>query len=70
MNKASAQTVQKHILQAMEELTAALFAAEDGATPEGYATLKKGIGLALGHIQMEILEPIYAEHPELDHHKK
>ncbi len=66
IEKTCAQAVRNQVLRAVEELSTALMTAESGATPEGCAKLKKGIGLAIGHIQVEILEPIYAEHPELD----
>ncbi|HZZ93330.1 MAG TPA: hypothetical protein VFE23_12270 [Usitatibacter sp.] len=66
MEKALGQFIRDNGLDAVKSLSAILERARDGCSPEQYELLRKGIGLAIGKIQMEVLEVVYREHPDLD----
>ena len=34
--------------------------------PEEFGRIKKAVGLAIGQVQTEILEPVYSRYPDLD----
>ncbi len=61
--------IQIHTLSAIEALTRALNSAVGRCSEEDLWVIKRGIGLCLGDIQMEILEVINSQYPELDHLK-
>ena len=66
MNKTAAIGVRNEALKAIEALSSALDQAQgcDDETERG--RLHKQVGLIIGQIQMGILEPIVAEHSDLD----
>ncbi len=66
MNKSTAIIVRSEALKAIEALSSTLEAASTGCTEAESRHLHKQVGLAIGQIQMGILEPIVAEHPDLD----
>ena len=66
MNKSTAISVRNEALKAIEALSLALEAASKGCTEVESHHLHKQVGLVIGQIQMGILEPIVAEHPDLD----
>ena len=59
--------IQGHTLSAIEALVRALNAAVGRCSEEDFLAIKRGVGLSLGRIQMEILEVINSQYPELDH---
>ncbi len=34
--------------------------------PEEFERIKKAVGLAIGQVQSEVLEPVYSRYPDLD----
>jgi hypothetical protein len=66
MNKSTATSVRNEALKAVEALSSALEAVSQGCSETESRHLHKQIGLAIGQIQMGILEPIVAEYPDLD----
>jgi len=69
VNKEDAIEMRKHGLNAIEELSRLLNIALDTCPPEQYELIKRGVGLSIGRIQLELLDVIYAAYPELDHLK-
>jgi hypothetical protein len=66
MKKSTATRVRNEALKAIEALSSALEASSDGCSETESNRLHKQVGLAIGQIQMGIIEPIVAEHPDLD----
>lgn len=66
MNKHDATEIRDYALRAIKELTALLSIAKDKCSPEQHEQIRRGVGLSIGKIQMEILEVINAAYPELD----
>jgi len=66
MKKSAATRIRNEALKAIEALSSALGQAQSGDDEAGRDRLHKQIGLIIGQIQMGILEPIVAEHPDLD----
>ena len=66
MNKQGASEMQEYGLKAIENLTLLLDKARDCCSNELYEQLRKGVGLSIGRIQLELLDVICAIHPDLD----
>lgn len=66
MNKSAATGVRNEALKAIEALSAALDLASLGYDEVEMGRLHKQVGLIIGQIQMGLLEPIVAKHPDLD----
>lgn len=67
MQKDDATQIRDHALGAIKELMALIHFAKDRCSPEQLHHLQRGVGLAIGKIQTEILdEVINAAYPELD----
>lgn len=64
--RSAAIGVRNEALKAIKALSAALDQAKTGDAEAAFVSLHKQVGLIIGHIQMSILEPIVAEHPDLD----
>jgi hypothetical protein len=64
MKKEAAIQIQKSAHEAMQSLLQ--IASIDAKQYAEYEEIKKGVGMCIGHIQMEILEVINKLHPELD----
>jgi hypothetical protein len=69
MNKHDAAKMKESALKAIEELTGLLDVALESCSEDEYQQIRKGVGLSIGRIQTELLDVIYAIHPELDHLK-
>lgn len=69
VNKHDATEMRDHGLRAIEELSRLLNVALDKCSSEQYEQIRKGVGLSIGRIQLEVLDVIYAEYPELNHLK-
>lgn len=54
-------------LTAVEQLSDLLYLAKDKCSAEEYEVIRRGVGLSIGRIQVEILDIVYAKYPELDH---
>lgn len=66
VNKETAIQIKKRALNAVSELTTILSEVNNRCSDEDYMIIKRGVGLSIGNIQMELLEPIYHQHPEID----
>ena len=66
MEKEHAVVIRDHALKAIRELMDLLHISKDKCDPEEYEQIKRGVGLSIGRIQMEILEVINTAYPELD----
>lgn len=66
MDKKIALGIQERALCAVRELMAILSDIEGHCPEIDYQKIKRGIGLSVGDIQMEILEVINAQYPEID----
>lgn len=66
MNKATALQIQQRALAAVRELIAILSEIDGKCGEEEHQRIKRGIGLSVGDIQMEILEVLNAQYPEID----
>ena len=61
--------IQKHALKAVSELSEALNISSGRCSQDKYDEIRRGVGSAIGRIQVELLEVIYTAYPELDHLK-
>lgn len=66
MTRDEAQKVHDLAINAITDLTSILHV---GTDCDEYEQIKKGVGLSIGRIQMEILEVLYKNFPELDNLK-
>ena len=69
MTKEDAVQLQQAALRAVEQLSDLLNQAKEVCTVAEYEAIRRGVGLSIGRIQVEILQVIYARYPELDHLK-
>jgi hypothetical protein len=61
--------LKEHGLKAVIELTLALNCCYERCSPEEYKTIKKAVGLSIGRINLELLDFVYQQYPDLDHLK-
>jgi hypothetical protein len=66
LKKEDATEIRDHALSAIKELMTLFHFAKDKCSPEQHEQIKRGVGLAIGKIQMDILEVINEAYPELD----
>ena len=66
IDKQCASEIQEHALKAISELSNALNLSRNRCSLEQYEQIKRAVGLCIGDIQMELLENMYAEFPELN----
>jgi hypothetical protein len=66
IEKQIAVETRDHALKAISELSQMLNVIHGRCSHEDYERIKKGIGLSIGIIQCELLDIIYAEHPDLN----
>ena len=66
MTKDSAEQVKAGSLRAIECLTQLLSDAATGYSAPELEHLHKTVGLLIGKLQMDVLEPINEKYPELD----
>jgi hypothetical protein len=69
MDRELAVAIKDHGLKAVVELGLALKCCFKRCSPEEYAILKRAIGLSIGRINLELLDVVYAQYPDLDHLK-
>lgn len=58
--------IRKLALEAVSRLSQVLAVAEDRCDKREYEQIKKGVGLSIGSIQMELLETLNSAFPDLD----
>jgi len=61
--------IQKHALSAIESLHDALTSSIDHCSVDEFDQIRRGVGTAIGDIQIDLLELVYRQHPELNHLK-
>jgi hypothetical protein len=66
MKKEDAIIIRDHALKAIQELMTLFHFSIDKCSPEHHEQIKRGVGLSIGKIQIEILELINKAYPELD----
>jgi len=66
MHRDQAIRIKEKALAAIEELTSMLVIVEDTLPAEEFERLKKGIGLAIGSIEMHVNAQLYRQHPDLE----
>ena len=65
MERDAARAVTESLEAAIARLTESLSRAKLSLPPGEFAVFQKSIGLAIGRLSHELLDPIYAEHPDL-----
>jgi hypothetical protein len=53
-------------LKAVSDLSSVLEISRQNCSEEEYERFRKGVGLAIGHVQTHVLGTITAEYPDLD----
>jgi len=66
MTKEDATTIRDHALKAIQELMTLFHFSNGRCSSEQHEQFKRGVGMSIGSIQMDILEVINAEYSELD----
>ncbi|MFI4999219.1 MAG: hypothetical protein ACHQK9_05010 [Reyranellales bacterium] len=66
MNKDDAVELQRLSIRAMETLSELLIVSKRCLSGDEYELKRRAIGSIIGKIQIDLLEPLYANHPELD----
>ena len=64
-DRRSAKKLRDVSLQAVSQLSRIVLLSRDRCSPEEFERIKKGVGLAIGQVQTEILDGIYSRYPEL-----
>ena len=65
MNKTVAEETSLSLLKASADLNALLARLRDQCSEEEFQRYRRGFGYVLGYMLTEILNPLYAEYPEL-----
>jgi|KBSMisStaDraftv2_1062788.scaffolds.fasta_scaffold1884514_1 hypothetical protein len=66
MKRETAIRVQQSGRAAVTILVAMLEQVENDCSKKEFETIKRGVGLTIGRLQMELLEPLYVQHPDID----
>jgi hypothetical protein len=66
IEKEIALEIRTHALAAIVELHTILDDVRERCSAEDFETIKRGVGLSIGSIEVDLLLPIYAQHPEID----
>lgn len=66
IEKKYAAEIRELALHATEALSKILTTCQNRCSEEDYQRLSKGVGLAIGKIETDILAVVYASYPELD----
>ena len=65
MDKPTAQILATSLEMAITKLSETLVVAERSLSPEEYAPLKRHLALSIGLLSNDVLDPIYAQFPDL-----
>lgn len=66
MEKECAIEARECALKSITELSRLLDVCRGRCSDDDYERLRKGVGLSIGRIQTDVLDVIYATHPDLD----
>lgn len=61
-----ADLVKQKALIAVRELDSIVIITRDQCSTEDFEIIKRGVGLSIGRIQTEVLDPIFRRFPEID----
>lgn len=62
----SAQAVSRAAEHFIVELSRAFEAARSSTTPEEFERLKRAVGVVVGTLEVDLLWPLYKQHPNLE----
>lgn len=65
MDRVTAQRVDVLARQAQSNLNDVLLTAQSNCTPEEFRDLRSTVGAIMGAIVTDVLQPLYAAHPEI-----
>lgn len=65
MNRPTAETVSSLMLRIAAELNASVEIVQSGSSEEEFNRYRRAIGVMMGEMLLEIMNPLYAEHPDL-----
>lgn len=65
MQKAAAETITRLVESAIATLSESLTEAQHSMSPADFERFKRTVGIAIGNISTQALDPIYAQFPEL-----
>ena len=65
MNRNDATAIAAHLEGAISQLSLALREAQARLDPASFEIFKHSVGLQIGKLSVEVLDPIYTEHPDL-----
>ena len=66
MNREQAVEVKEKALAAVEALTSVLYIVKGKVSDEEFERIKRGIGLAIGSIEIHVNAPLYRQFPDLE----
>ena len=66
MDKGHASEIKRLALEAVRDLSRAVQYAEQNCPPDEFQRLKKGLGLSIGAIEMNVMVQLYEQFPELE----
>ena len=69
MDKETAEQIKQGSINAITELSKILFEVQHTCPPDEFEVIRRGVGLTIGRIQLEILNFVYDQFPEMDHLK-
>ena len=65
-DRRSAKAIRNLSLKAISQLSRILPVARDRNSPEEFERIRQVVGIAIGQVQTEILDPISSQYPDLD----
>lgn len=65
MDRAVAKAITEQLEGAIARLSQSLAVAQQALPPGEFTAFQKSVGLAIGRLSHELLDPIYAEYPDL-----
>lgn len=66
ISKVVAERVHGSAINAIVELSGLIRDIKETCSNDDFEQIRRGVGLSMGTIQTEIMDPIYLHHPELD----
>jgi hypothetical protein len=65
MDRPTAQALSALVEAAIAKLSESVVVAEQSLTANEYASFKREVGLSIGRLSHDLLDPIYAQFPDL-----
>jgi len=70
MEKQIAVDIQQRLLKVVSELSDVLLSSKDSLSESEYEIVKRSVGLSIGEIQVNLLDFLCIQYPEIDHLSK